>query len=223
MTPTKTDQESETLTAHAPLEDGQKAAQNKALDLPRPAGFRLNDKGELAINLAGSKRIEKAFLGSDVKTEHTEFDNFSLDMVRLSQVVQASAHARGKGETPEAMNLALDGVAALAPRDGLEVLLCSQLVALHSQSMEFLRRGMLDDQTTDGVDRNVNRATKLLRAFATINESLRTYRGGGQQKMTVEHVTVQAGGQAIVGPVNRGGGECSEKRRMNPMQSGADG
>ncbi|WP_162601261.1 hypothetical protein [Occallatibacter savannae] len=115
-------------------------------------------------------------------------------------------HTRGKGETPEALNLALDGVEALSPRDGMEVMLCSQLVALHSQSMEFMRRGMLDDQTTDGVDRNVNRATKLLRAFAMISECLRTYRGGGQQKMTVEHVTVQAGGQAIVGTVSKGTG-----------------
>jgi hypothetical protein len=81
----------------------------------------LNNKGELAINLAGSKKIEKTFLGSDVKSESTAFDNYSLDMVRLAQVVQASAHARGKAETPEAMNLALDGVAALAPRDGMEV------------------------------------------------------------------------------------------------------
>ena len=160
----------------------------------------------MAIDLAGSKRIEKAFLGSEVKSEATAFDNCSLDMVRLSQVVQASAHARGKGETPEAMNLALDGVAALAPRDGMEVMLCSQLVVLYSQSMEFLRRGMLDDQIMDGVDRNVNQTTKLLRAFATINECLRTYRGGGQQKVTVEHVNVQAGGQAIVGTVNKGVG-----------------
>ena len=56
------------------------------------------------------------------------------------------------------------------------------------------------------LDRNVNRATKLLRTFATMAECLRTYRGGGQQKVTVEHVTVQAGGQAIVGTVNRRAG-----------------
>jgi hypothetical protein len=86
----------------------------------------------------------------------------------------------------------------------MEVMLCSQLVALHSQSMDFLRRGMLPEQTCDGVDRNVNRATKLLRTFATMAECLRTYRGGGQQRVTVEHVTVQAGGQAIVGTVNKG-------------------
>ena len=102
------------------------------------------------------------------------------------------------------LNIALDGVAALAPRDGMEVMLCSQLIALHSQGMEFMRRAMLGDQTTSGVDCNVNRVAKTLRTFATMAECLRTYRSGGQQKVTVEHVTVQAGGQAIVGTVNKG-------------------
>ena len=94
----------------------------------------------------------------------------------------------------------------------MEVMLCSQLVALHTQSMAFLRAGVLPDQTADGVDRNINRATKLLRSFATVADCLRTYRGGGQQKVTVEHVTVQAGGQAIVGTVNKGvgGGDAQE-------------
>ena len=120
----------------------------------------------------------------------------------------------GKCGTPEALNVALESVAALAPRDGLEVMLCSQLVALHSQGMDFLRRGMLAEQTSDGLDRNVNRATKLLRTFATMAECLRTHRGGGQQKVTVEHVTVQAGGQAIVGTVNPavGGGDAQRNR-----------
>ncbi len=95
---------------------------------------------------------------------------------------------------------------ALTPRDGMEVMLCSQLVALHSEGMEFMRRAMLDDQTTSGVDSNVNRVARTLRTFATMADCLRTYRGGGQQKVTVEHVTVQAGGQAIVGTVNRGAG-----------------
>lgn len=53
-------------------------------------------------------------------------------------------------------------------------------------------------------------AAKLMRTFATMAECLRTYRGGGQQKMTVEHVTVQAGGQAIVGTVNRGEGNAKK-------------
>jgi hypothetical protein len=74
---------------------------------------------------------------------------------------------------------------------------------------------MLPDQTSDGVDRNVNRATRLLRTFATLTETLRTHRGGRQQKVTVEHVTVQAGGQAIVGTVNRGVGVGTNNKTAN--------
>jgi hypothetical protein len=127
-------------------------------------------------------------------------------------VAAALPFAEGKCGISEALNIALDSVASLAPRDGMESMLCSQLVALHSQAMDFLRRGMLPEQTGDVVDCNVNRATKLLRTYATLAECLRTYRGGGQQKVTVEHVTVQAGGQAIVGTVNRGvgGGDAQE-------------
>ena len=37
-------------------------------------------------------------------------------------------------------------------------------------------------------------------------EALKRYRTGGQQRVIVEHVTVNAGGQAIVGTVMTGGG-----------------
>ena len=166
---------------------------------------------ELEISKAGSLRVTRTFLGLSAPIEQ---DNTLLDNVRLAETAGAIPYAQGKCGTPEALNVALESVAALAPRDGLEVMLCSQLVALHSQGMDFLRRGMLAEQTCDGVDRNVNRATKLLRTFATMAECLRTHRGGGQQKVTVEHVTVQAGGQAIVGTVNPavGGGDAQRNR-----------
>ncbi len=174
-----------------------------------PMQISRNEKGELAVSQEGSLRVTKTFLGLNALPEK---DNTLLDNIRLSETAGAIPYARGKSDTVEALNAALEGVAALVPRDGMEVMLCSQLVALHSQSMDFLRRGMLAEQTNDGVDRNVNRATKLLRTFGTMAECLRTYRGGGQQKVTVEHVTVQAGGQAIVGNVNRGvgGGDAQQ-------------
>ena len=43
---------------------------------------------------------------------------------------------------------------------------------------------------------------KLARTFATQVEALKRYRSGGEQKMTVQHVHVAEGGQAIVGNVN---------------------
>ena len=53
---------------------------------------------------------------------------------------------------------------------------------------------------------NLNQANKLSRTFATLLEALNRHRGKGQQKVTVEHVHVHAGGQAVVGMVETPGG-----------------
>jgi len=44
---------------------------------------------------------------------------------------------------------------------------------------------------------------KLARTYAMQMEALKRYRTGGQQKVTVEHVTVNHGGQAKVGAVTQ--------------------
>ena len=54
----------------------------------------------------------------------------------------------------------------------------------------------------DAAERALN---KLARTYAVQMEALKRYRTGGQQRVIVEHVTVNAGGQAIVGSVTRGG------------------
>jgi hypothetical protein len=46
----------------------------------------------------------------------------------------------------------------------------------------------------------------ISRSCAVLVEALNRHRGKGQQKVTVEHVTVNAGGQAIVGSVQARGG-----------------
>lgn len=47
---------------------------------------------------------------------------------------------------------------------------------------------------------------KLARTFATQMEALRKHRNGGKQTVTVQHVNVEDGGQAIVGNVAHEGG-----------------
>jgi hypothetical protein len=59
-------------------------------------------------------------------------------------------------------------------------------------------------------DSNGNLAVKLLRTFAAQTEALQRYRGKGQQKVTVEHVHVHTGGQAIVGSVSQWGRDNSQ-------------
>src|SRR4051812_38501486 len=81
----------------------------------------------------------------------------------------------------------------------------------HNASMECFRRAMLPNQTFEGYRENLSQANKLSRTYATLVDALNRHRGKGQQKVTVEHVHVHAGGQAVVGTVeHRRGGDQSK-------------
>ena len=93
-------------------------------------------------------------------------------------------------------------------KDHLERLLAVQMLGTHKLAVTCLARSQI---YTDPcmVDKKLNQANKLLRTFTAQLEALNRHRGKGQQKMTVEHVHVNQGGQAIIGPVNKkeGGGK----------------
>jgi hypothetical protein len=84
-------------------------------------------------------------------------------------------------------------------------MLAAQLIACHNASMECYRRAMSREQSFEGRKEGLNQANKLSRTYATLLEALNRHRGKGQQKVTVEHVHVHEGGQAIVGNVEGGG------------------
>jgi hypothetical protein len=132
--------------------------------------------------------------------------------------------AAARGETDEQYQAALAAMMGIAPRDESEGMLAAQMVATHSAAMECYRRSMLDNQTFEGRRENLNQANKLVRSFATLMEALNRHRGKGQQRVTVEHVHVHEGGQAIVGNVTPGGGassggttRCSRQRNASMM------
>lgn len=81
-------------------------------------------------------------------------------------------------------------------------MLAIQMGAIHQATMMMARR--LNRAETipqqDAAERALN---KLARTYASQMDVLKRYRTGGQQKVTVEHVTVNEGGQAIVGNVER--------------------
>src|SRR3984957_10257646 len=60
-----------------------------------------------------------------------------------------------------------------------------------------------------------NAFNKLARTFAMQLEALKRYRTGGEQKVTVQHVTVGEGGQAIVGNVNQAARAVPQKPADN--------
>ena len=83
----------------------------------------------------------------------------------------------------------------------------AQLIAAHNAAMECYRRAMLGEQTFEGRRENLSQANKLSRTYAALLEALNRHRGKGQQKVTVEHVHVHAGGQAVVGVVGASTGQ----------------
>ena len=117
----------------------------------------------------------------------------------------AAIGAPGRKIDEVASNFLLSVVRGVQPRDELETMLAVQMGAIHQATMTFARRLNHVDTIPqqDSAERALN---KLARTYAMQMEALKRYRTSGQQKVTVEHVTVNAGGQAIVGTVQGSGG-----------------
>jgi hypothetical protein len=76
------------------------------------------------------------------------------------------------------------------------------MVGAHHAATTFLARATAEGQTFEGADANVLRATRLMRLFNEQLDALAKLKGKtGQQRVVVEHVTVNEGGRAIVGAV----------------------
>ena len=102
----------------------------------------------------------------------------------------------------EGLCTATEMIAELKPANITEAMLASQMIAVHEAALVFLRNATNNEQTGEGRDANTHRAVRMLRLFIEQLEAMAKLKGKtGQQKVVVEHVHVNAGGQAIVGAV----------------------
>lgn len=122
----------------------------------------------------------------------------------VGQITEEAQHTQSRA--------AVAALGGIAPRDEVEGMLAAQMVACHAAAMECYRRAMISGQSHEGRQQNLNYAARLSRTYALHMEALDKHRGKGQQTVRVEHVTVNAGGQAIVGHVEtKPGGGSPEK------------
>jgi hypothetical protein len=124
----------------------------------------------------------------------------------LKQVMNAASQGQEVSEADT--NFVLSVINGIEPRDEIEAMLGAQMAAVHMASMTFARRlaHVQNIPQQDAAERAFN---KLTRTFTTQMEALKRYRSTGQQVVRVERVSVEAGGQAIVGSVtasSAGGG-----------------
>jgi hypothetical protein len=124
----------------------------------------------------------------------------------------ANAGTEGPKVDERTLNFMLSVVKGVKPRDEVESMLAAQMAVVHMATMTFARRlaHVENIPQQDSAERAFN---KLARTFAAQLEALKRYRTGGEQKVTVKHVTVNEGGQAIVGSVMHGGRGSSKIRR----------
>lgn len=142
----------------------------------------------------------------------SKYEKFSN--ILTNEVANALCLASTEEDQRLQIEASLEAMAGLAPQDEAEGMLVAQMVALHRTAMDCLRRVALPGMTFEGQQQNLNFANKLSRTYALHMEALDKHRGKGQQKVTVEHVHVHQGGQAIVVTVERGVGVALESEEQ---------
>ena len=120
----------------------------------------------------------------------------------LGHIAALGSHGHPVDEA--ASNFALAFVDAMKPKDAAEALHLAQMAATHQAMMMLARRlnHVENIPQQDAAERALN---KLARTYAVQMDTLKRYRSKGTQVVRVERVTVECGGQAVVGAVSHGG------------------
>lgn len=163
---------------------------------PPGAALEWTESGDLSVSLHGSwSRIAEGS-GNDSVAEGL-----------ASQTAQLGSC--GNSIDPNATNFVLGFVDAMQPRDAAETLLLTQMAATHQATMMLARRlnHVENIPQQDAAEKALN---KLARSYAAQMDTLKRYRSKGQQLVRVERVTVEEGGQAIVGSVETRGGDADK-------------
>jgi hypothetical protein len=157
--------------------------------------FRISEEGKVTVAIQHEDQIRELY---GVKTNNAADGIFTSAM-----------HALG-----ENAGIYRDLMASMAeemePTDPLEAMLLSQMTATHI-AMTLLSKRTIDadnPQLREGYERSM---TRLSRTFIAQMDALKKYRAKAQQTVRVERVTVNEGGQAIVGSVSHGGRAEHEK------------
>ena len=167
----------------------------------RSAPARISIKGIQGnvVSFASPGPVDRIWRDQLKTTLGTASDAF-VDMAL--QHLERAARLPGDGPSNVSINGALAIIAGFSPRNEMEAAIALQAACTHMAAMVMLARiggGHGGPHRLPGM---ASAAAKLLRAYCTQVETYRRLRGGGEQKITVQHVTVHEGGQAIVGAVN---------------------
>jgi hypothetical protein len=94
----------------------------------------------------------------------------------------------------------------VGPQNGTEAMLSAQMIAAHEAAIHFTKLGAAQTRL-EAIEVCARQAARFMRVFNEQLEAMQKLKGKtGQQKVTVEHIHVNQGGQAIVGALIAPGG-----------------
>lgn len=106
---------------------------------------------------------------------------------------------------------AIGTLGEVGPQNGTEAMLSAQMIAAHEAAIHFTKLGAAQTRL-EGIEVCARQAARFMRVFNEQLEAMQKLKGKtGQQKVTVEHVHVNEGGQAIVGALIAPGGRDEQK------------
>lgn len=106
----------------------------------------------------------------------------------------------------------------LKPQDAVEGLLASQAIVCQEKAFSLIHQSSIQ-KNVEWARQHSQFANKLLARSQAALDSLIKYRRGGQQKVVVEHVHVEAGGKAAFGTFHTGGVGGTQNLSEGPHDS----
>lgn len=189
------------------------------------------DKNQAPERAARTEALDKKFalenrLGPEVLLDYAKIaksNSLAVELAKLNEIAAMLWLPGGLSEEARDAQIvkAIDRFNSIKPADGLEVMLAAQMLGTHEAAAECLRRAMLPEQTFEGREMALKNAQKLMTLYTQQLAALDKHRGKGQQKIIVERVTVQSGGQAIVGNVGTDAATSqpeARRRKVAPPQ-----
>ena len=193
------------------LTERERAALNKQIERKNsePVAPRLKvEEGEKSTKISFDHPHQIAARGLLMEALGTA--NFDFNSEFIKQLAQLASR-KGKVDTGE-LNFLLSVIKGIKPNDQLEAMLGAQMAGVHTIATMTFAEQLSRVETVPQQDSAERTFNKLTRTFVMQMEALKRYRTGGEQKVTVQHVSVGEGGQAIVGNVTQAAPETSRKK-----------
>lgn len=202
----------------------ERAAYQERLDKSPPALLPLFKRQ--AAEARSLARAPDIGVGGEVVKEQTPLPGARRAYVRdtLTQAPdmvaeEASIHRSDLLLQPSfnAVALGVDAAESIGASNSLEKMLAHQAGVAHEMALRFADRALSYElgknngfgrKVEDQADacRCANTAARLMGAFQGAMLTLQKLRTGGNQTVTVQHVNIQPGAQAVIGNVQPGGG-----------------